>query len=233
VNEVKSLLELALSDGIAPEPGRLANPAPDLARGRKLLRRRRTRVAGLAGVTAAALCAALVPLTQHPSGNVAATRPQTTASQPGPAQPGPARSGTAQGNRSSRIALVAWEGTQPPGYRVSEMPKGWVVQGSNPYALTIAPPNDRDKNPDSFIGKLVVMLQSVDVTKPPSGASQPVNGRPGVFDVQGDTQILTFQVAGGRWVVIQAPTSLGWNGSELAKFASGVQVLVAAQPGHG
>ena len=60
-----------------------------------------------------------------------------------------------------------------------------------------------------------------------------MNGRPGMFDVQGDTQILTFQIAGGQWVVIQAPVSLGWNSAELAQFTSGVQVLVTAQPGRG
>ena len=49
-----------------------------------------------------------------------------------------------------------------------------------------------------------------------------------MFDVQGDTQILTFQIAGGHWVVIRAPVSLGWNSAELAQFASGVQVLVTA-----
>ena len=42
-----------------------------------------------------------------------------------------------------------------------------------------------------------------------------------MFDVQGDTQILIFQIAGGQWVVIQAPVSLGWNSAELAQFASG------------
>jgi hypothetical protein len=66
------------------------------------------------------------------------------------------------------VALVAWEGTQPPGYRVIEMPKGWVVQGSNPYRLTIAPAHDPSTNPDDFIGKLVVMLRSRDATSPPT-----------------------------------------------------------------
>jgi len=56
--------------------------------------------------------------------------------------------------------------------------------------------------------------------------------RPGLFDVPGDSQILTFQIAGGRWVIIQAPVSLGWNSAELAQFASGVQVLVTAQQGR-
>ena len=60
-----------------------------------------------------------------------------------------------------------------------------------------------------------------------------MNGRPGKFDVQRDTQILTFQIAGGQWVVIQAPVSLGWDSAELARFAGGVQVLEAAQQGRG
>jgi hypothetical protein len=132
------------------------------------------------------------------------------------------------------VALVAFAGAQPPGYRVSEMPKGWVVQGSTPYALTIAPAGDRDKNPDSFLGKLVVMLQSADATSPPTGETpEPVNGRPGFYQVQDDTQMLTFQAAGGHWVVIQAPTLLGWSSAELVQFASGVQVLTAAQAGRG
>ena len=77
------------------------------------------------------------------------------------------------------------------------------------------------------------MLQSRDATAPPANwASQPVNGRPGKFDVQGDTQILTFKIASGQWVVIQAPVSLGWDSTELAKFAGGVQVLAAAQQGR-
>jgi hypothetical protein len=232
VNDLKDLLELALSDA----PGRDArvDPAADLARGRRLLRRRRQRLAGLAGVTAAVLCGVLVPLalqgsapSHHPApAAVASSRPQPTHSQSGqttaPAQP------------SRQIKLVAWVGTQPPGYQVAWMPKGWVVQGSTPYALVMAPPSDKDRSPDSFVGKLVVMLQSRDATAPPaSWANQPVNGRQGKFDVQGDTQILTFKNASGQWVVIQAPVSLGWDSAELAKFAGGVQVLAAAQQGRG
>ena len=53
-----------------------------------------------------------------------------------------------------------------------------------------------------------------------------------VFACTGDSQILTFQIADGRWVIIQAPVSLGWNSAELAQFASGVQVLVTAQQGR-
>jgi hypothetical protein len=232
VNDLKDLLELALSD----VPGRdvRVDPAADLARGRRLLRRRRQRLAGLAGVTAAVLCGVLVPLalqgsapSHHPApAAVASSRPQPAHSQAGQS--------AAPDKQSRQIKLVAWVGTQPPGYQVAWMPKGWVVQGSTPFALVMAPPNDKDKSPDSYSGKLVVMLQSRDATAPPSDwANQPVNGREGKFDVQADTQILTFKNASGQWVVIQAPVSLGWDRAELAKFAGGVQVLAAAQQGRG
>jgi hypothetical protein len=231
VNDLKDLLELALSD----VPGRDArvDPAADLARGRRRLRRRRQRLAGLAGVTAAVLCGVLVPLALHGSAPRYYSPPAAASShaQPSPTQPGQT---AAPATPSRQIKLVAWVGTQPPGYRVNWMPKGWVVQGSTPFALVMAPPDDKDKSPDSYSGKLVVMLQSRDATAPPADwANQRVNGRPGKFDVQGDTQILTFKIASGQWVVVQAPVSLGWDSAELAKFAGGVQVLAAAQQGRG
>ena len=231
MNDLKDLLELALSD----VPGRDArvDPAADLARGRRRLRRRRQRLAGLAGVTAAVLCGVLVPLAVQGSAPRYYSPPAAASShaQPSHAQPGRT---AAPAKQSRQIKLVAWVGTQPPGYRVNWMPKGWVVQGSTPFALVMAPPNDKDKSPDSYVGKLVVMLQSRDATAPPADwANQPVNGRPGKFDVQADTQILTFKIASGQWVVVQAPVSLGWDSAELAKFGGGVQVLAAAQQGRG
>ena len=232
MNDLKDLLELALSD----VPGRDArvDPAADLARGRRRLRRRRQRLAGLAGVTAAVLCGVLVPLALQGSAPSHRPAPAAAASihpQPSHSQPGQTAAPTQQ---SRQIKLVAWVGTQPPGYRVNWMPKSWVVQGSTPFALVMAPPDDKDKSPDSYVGKLVVMLQSRDATAPPAAwANQPVNGREGKFDVQSDTQILTFKIASGQWVVVQAPVSLGWDSAELAKFAGGVQVLAAAQQGRG
>jgi hypothetical protein len=222
VNDVKDLLDLALDEPLGSSVP--VDPRADLARGRRLLRRR--RMLGAAGLTAAMALGALVPLALQ-AGTPA--RGHSQAVKP-PAASSPASS------RGS-IALVAWTGTQPPGYRVSWLPKGWVVLGSVSAALTIGPAGDKDTDPYSFLGKLTVMLQSADVHSPPPGASQPVNGRPGIFQsaaqAGGDTEILTFQVAGGKWVQVQAPMTLGWNSAELAKFAAGVVVLAAAQAGHG
>jgi hypothetical protein len=230
VNDMKDLFELALSD--IPRTGQPA----DLARGRRLLRRRRQRMAGLAGVTAAVLCGIGVPLSLGGSAP-AASHPVAAASSPVSTHPKAASSPTHKTTPVTQahvIKLVAWVGTQPPGYKVDWMPKGWVVQGSTPFALTMAAPGTKDKDPTVFVGKLVVMLQSADASAPPATwADQPVNGRPGKFDVQGDTQILIFKVAGGQWVDIQAPVSLGWDSAELAKFGGGVTVLAAAQAGRG
>ena len=212
MTELKDILEQALADGHGPDPGRGVEPAADLARGRTLLRRRRRLgLAGLAG-GAAAVAAITVPLTAG------------TGHQPGPGTTRPAAAG---------IALVAYRGTQPPGYQVAEVPRGWVIQGGNAFVLVLAPQGDKDTSINAFAGKLVVMLQSRDATGPGPGTSQPVAGRPGKFDVQDKTEILTYRDSKGAWVVIQAPTSLGWNSARLAQFAAGVQVLHNAQPGRG
>jgi len=87
VNDLKDLLELALSD----VPGRDAgvDPVADLARGRRLLRSRRQRLAGLAGVTAAVLCGVLVPLALQGSAPSHHPAPVAVASSPPPEVPAP------------------------------------------------------------------------------------------------------------------------------------------------
>ena len=221
MDAMKDLLELALADGHGPEIEQAVDPAADVARGRRLLFRR--RLAGVGGVAAAAAVGVLVPVMLHGAGHPAAHQPPTR----------PSVSVTPVSKSRGSIALVAFTGQQPPGYQVAEVPSGWVVQGGDQFALVIAPQGDPDTFINSYQGKLVVMLQSQDASAPTSGQSDPVNGHPGYLDVQGDTQILTFQRADGRWVVIQAPTSLGWDAAQLSQFASGVQVLGNAQPSRG
>jgi len=210
MNDVKDVLEQALADGHGPDPALGAEPGGDLARGRRLLRRR--RVLGLTGLAGGAAVVAAVAV------------PLSTGTGPGPA---PAHQ-TATG-----IALVAYRGAQPAGYQVSQVPSGWVIQGGNAYALVLAPQGDNNTSINVFVGKLVVMLQSRDATGPGPGKPQPVAGRPGRFAVQDGTEILAYTDQKGAQVVIQAPTSLGWDAARLAKFAAGVQVLHNAQQGRG
>jgi hypothetical protein len=213
MNDLKNLLEKALYGG--PAASAPIDPADDLARGRSRLRQR--RAVTLAGVAAVSLGLAVIPMTLNGNSTPASSNPPVVAA---PAElPG--------------LDLVAYQGEQIPGYQVDSTPKGWVIQGGDKFVLTIAPKNATDKDFRSFAGKLVVMLMSKDASPPTTGTDQPVDGRPGRLDVQGDTQILTYQAADERWMVIQAPTSLGWNGDRLAEFAADVKVLTNAEAGVG
>ena len=229
MNDLKDLLERALSDGHGPDPAQRPDPAGDLARGRRLQRRRRIRLAGVTAGTAAVVAAAVVPLAVSPAGHRPAARTGQAAGPGASAAPGR----SAAPSVATAIDLVAYKGRQAPGYQVSEVPQGWIIQGGNAFVLTLAPKGDKDTSVDSFVGKLVVMLQSRDASAPTTGARQPVAGRPGRFDVQGKTQMLTYKDSAGAWVVIQAPTSLGWDSTRLARFAAGVQVLGNAQQSRG
>lgn len=226
MTELKNLLERALTGG--PAAGLPVDPAADLDRGRDRLRRRRHTV--VTGVAAAVVAAAVVPVAL--TAGAPARPPQ--------AVPAPAASRSVTGteaasggpDRALAIELVAYSGAQVPGYRVAEVPQGWRIQGGDAYVLTIAPEGTEDRHYASFVGKLVVMLGS-STEVPSTGTSQPVDGRPGRFEVQEETQVLTYQDADGRWLIIQAPTSLGWDGRRLARFAGGVEVLGNAKAANG
>jgi hypothetical protein len=248
MNDLKNLLERALDDG--PVADAQIDPAADLARGRTRLRHRRTVT--LAGTAAVALGLAVIPLTLNGSTGSAGPSQAGGSTRTGPLT----KASGSQSPTLPSLELVTYHGKQAPGYRVASTPKGWAIQGGDPFVLTIAPTNTKDKHYTSFVGKLVVMLQSRDAKPPTEGTVQLVDGRPGRLTVEepaatdarklaaggksgaaaqpaGGTQMLTYQDAKGRWIVIQAPTFLGWDGARLAQFAAGVEVLNNAEAGRG
>jgi hypothetical protein len=174
----------------------------DLMRGRRLLRRRtRSRMLGAsAAVAAVAAAAAVVPTVLTSESNA---KPTSAASRPATGGAShPATSGASH-PATAGIKLVDYTGAQPPGYVVKAIPDHWAIQGSTPFALTIAPPNAAEKDPDSFLGKLVVTQESFDS----SGA-------------QG-------------WTSVQAPTSLHWTEQQEGQFGLGVTILSTAHEGKG
>ena len=186
-------------------------PAPadivrrDLLRGRAALRRRRFRrgVTGL-GVTAAVAVAAVAVTSAQPS-------------------PGPASTG---------LDLVAYTGTQLPGFSVRKVPEGFVLQGSNSYSLDVARPDDQTSL-DDYRGKLVVILQSKDQGSIPDGKAVEVNGRPGTISKFDPAAAQLYYSDGSHGIVIQAATELGLTDEELVEFAASVTVTAEAQAGVG
>ena len=198
----------------------------DLRRGKEALaERRRSRAIRLtlAGpVAAAALIGAVV--VASPGGEDETTGPR----------PGTGSSQRQEPANDTPVRLVAYDGEQLNGFVVDQVPDGWQLQGSNAFRLTIAPLGDTT-SPDSFIGKLVVMLLSSSVhQKLPDGEPVQVGGENGVVTHGNEADTLTYDDGAGHLVQVQAwRSALGWSNEQLARFADGVQVTADAQAGVG
>lgn len=208
-------IETILKD-IAPaaeRPGEEVVDA-DLARGRAALvvahrRRTRRRLAG-AGTLAAVAAAAVVVA------NSGASHPLTPA-----------------GSKTGQIRLVDYSGAQLPGFTVSEVPQGWQLSTSTPYALLITPDGSTNNQPDDFEGKLAVLTSSNDQQGLGSGDAVTVDGQAGRVSRQPGYLILNYNTANGFGVNIQAPDALGWDDAQIVAFAEGVHVTANAVHSNG
>lgn len=209
MTDLKSLLGLALGDAPIGAQAPAMGVEDDLARGRRLLRRReRNRMMAVSAAVVVVAIAVIVPAVAGGS------RTPTT-------------------KATARIELVDYTGKQPPGYTVTTIPDHWVIQGSTPYALTIAPANASNHDPNVFIGKLVILQESFDTAHTQGLAKTDVRGHTAYYRVQDGIASLVIEQAPGRWLDVQAPTSLGWTEQQEAQFGAGVTILATAQEGKG
>jgi hypothetical protein len=137
----------------------------DLDRGRRALRKRRTvqKITGSA-FAAAALAAGLVIATNNVPAPTAPTAAQTQGQAPAIA-----------------TRLVAYTGSQPKGYTIDKVPNGWEIQSDDEYKLLLAPKDAIDKDPNSFVGKIAITLQSKDQHGVPKGKKVKVGKLTGVL----------------------------------------------------
>jgi hypothetical protein len=207
MSEIKQLLDrTARSVDVTPSPETVD---ADVRRGRAALgRRRRGRVIRLSivGTVAAALVAPTILAANQGFGP----------------------------SRGTPIRLVAYHGEQLEGFIVDQVPDGWYLQGSNTFRLTIAPQGDTS-SPDSFIGKLVVMLLSSSAPQElPEGEPVKVGDYDGVVTHTPEAETLTYEDGAGHLVQVQAwRSTLAWTNEQLARFGEGVRVTADAQAGVG
>lgn len=238
MNDVKDLLARALPDGLSATLA-ATDPTGDLLRGRSRLRKRRT--ATFAGVAAVALGVGVVPLALSTTGDASGT-PAAVAQDSPTTLPGVELA--AYTGKQVPGYRVAWS---PKGWTIeSSEPTGLVFAEAG-----AAPRNDlggkilislisRDAEPpvDGTVqevngrpGRLfddenLTPAQKAELAKVEAAKLAAVKqsggktGKP--FPA---TMSLYYEYKDGRWMMIQAPKSLGWDGSEIAKFASGVKVL--------
>jgi hypothetical protein len=217
INEL--LRETARSAAATPPPDVVE---ADVRRGRAWLLRRRRRRAVWSSVAGTVVVAAMVAVT------VVVGPPENGS---GVATP----DGGNAPSDASGVRLVTYSGEQLDGFVVDRIPEGWFLQGSSPYALTIAPDGDTS-HPDAYTGKLVVMLysQARPEQLPDGGEPVDVGDTDGVVTRDGSGNAHLYYIDGeGHYAEVQAPNALGWTNQELASFADGVTVTVNAQKGLG
>jgi hypothetical protein len=219
-----------LHDGLARIAGPEAEPTreqvvADLARGQRALRRRRTLQTAAGSVFAvAAVAAAVIAGT---GGSPAGTPSTPQAGGDRPATGSPQTIGT---------KLVAYQGEQPKGFTLDKVPDGWELQGADDYGIVIAPKGFKDKNPNSFAGKILAQLQEFAPNEELKGKEVTVNGSTGLLTKmldQTDGSALFVKLGEGRWLVIQVWDGLGWGEKEVLEFASGIHVDENAKITHG
>jgi hypothetical protein len=210
MNDIKDLLDQAVrSVGVAPSEEIVE---ADVLRGRAALdrrrRRRRIRSSVIGAVTATVVVVASIAIGNLDNGESPIT--------------------------ATGVQLVAYTGEQLDGFIVDRIPEGWYLQGSSPFALTIAPDGTANTHPDNFMGKLVVMLFSQDMKQQlPEGEPVEVGGHDGVVRRTEEGATLSYEDVEGHFVEVQSPTVLGWTNDQLARFAEGVQVTADAQQTRG
>jgi hypothetical protein len=212
MNDLNTLLDRAAG----PASHLHVDAAADLTRGRRALSRTRRRrgAVGLAGIAAAGVAG--VGVVRYASTDVETLQAVE-------------RHGEDAGQ--SGIAFLAQPLEAGP-YTFDSTPEGWEVQGVTSSAVTIAPVGAADQNPDSFIGKLVILLDG----NPLTGERVEHGGR--VFWVHGNsgyttiaTPTLPGEPAGN--VLIQFPDDTGWSRDTMLEFLAGVHVGAGAQQGVG
>lgn len=130
--------------------------------------------------------------------------------------------------------LVAYEGQQPQGFTIDKVPAHWEIQGGGPGNLTIGPAGAKDQNPDSFVGKIAITLQSQDDHSTPTGTTLSVHGRPAVLATdEADGESLWIRQDDGVWMQVQIWDARSWSQADIVEFAGGIHVQPGAVRGRG
>ncbi|MCM3923574.1 hypothetical protein ND748_18125 [Frankia sp. AiPs1] len=245
MSDLRTLLHEAAD--AAPVAPTLATVDGDLARGRRVLARNR-RIRWTVVPTTTGLVAALAgALIAGP--RLAADSPSTVASTVATA--GPSSRGPVAGtDLSATISLVAYRGVQPVGYTIDKVPDGWQIQNVNRYSLVIARVGATDKDPTSFIGKILIGKANPDEVAVPRAhqttirvggvaarlftfpdPQDPAQSQPPAPD--SGTRGLLLPAGRDSYLIFQIPGQLHWDAATVADFAAGVHMTASAQAALG
>lgn len=193
----------------SPSAATAEDTAADLRRGHKALSRRRIKRAALGGAALTLAVGGAFSGIALTSGNDGAPTVQA----------------------ADNVRLVDYHGTQMPGFTVAKVPEGFVLQGSDPYVLAVARPEDKSSVSD-FQDKIVVMLESSSAA-PADSTNTSVSGQPASLVTTPDGATVLKYTHGDFAVVIQMWNTIHLTDEQLVEFAEGVEVTADAKPSHG
>jgi hypothetical protein len=190
----------------------------DLARGRAALRRRRRSAATAALSLSVVAAGGAAWLSSTGSG-------------------GGGRSPAATSPPAGKVKLVDYVGQEPSGFDIGTVPQGYGLdlQASNAYTVVIAPAGDADKDPDSFVGKLVVTAEDASSYHSLSSLgtqSVTVGGVAGRLGDDGTATQVWWQV-GSIMIDVQCWDSIGLTHDQLVAFAATVSTTPQLQLSKG
>ena len=135
------------------------------------------------------------------------------------------------------VKLVDYVGQEPSGFVIGTVPQGYDLdlQASNAYTVVIAPAGDADKDPDSFVGKLVVSAEDASSYRSLSSLgnqSVSVGGVAGRLGDDGTATQVWWQV-GSIMIDVQCWDSIGLTHDQLVSFAATVSTTPQLQLSKG
>jgi hypothetical protein len=186
--------------------------AEDLRRGAAALKRRRARRASFGAAVAMATLGVSVAVLGHPGLGDPAPKEQTKASR----------------STGGALALVAYHGKQLPGFKVRQIPAGYVLQGSTANVLAISKPGDHS-SVDDFRQKLVVTVTADTAAERIHGARIEVGGHQGALRTGHDGVTMLQYRSGKHLVNVQAWSNVRLTREQVVRFAEGITVTGHAE----
>ncbi|MBT0772940.1 hypothetical protein KIH74_28615 [Kineosporia sp. J2-2] len=121
--------------------------------------------------------------------------------------------------------LTAYEGEQPEGFSIEQVPAGWDVLAADAGKLVLAAQDASDRDPNEFEGKILVTVANeaeLSTTRPNAHEVKVGDVTATGFDFSGGDSTGLLLPSGDRTLIFQLPGGLEWDEATVADFAAGV-----------
>ncbi|MBT0773968.1 hypothetical protein KIH74_33800 [Kineosporia sp. J2-2] len=158
---------------------------------------------------------------------------------------GPA--GTSTPPPTASLVLTSYQGAQPKGFTIDQVPTGWDVQALDESHLLLGPAGAADQDPDEYEGKILISRANELEESADRGDTHPLR----VGDVTGTRFSFATDFVDGESVygpdaspgllvperdgtlLFQFPDDLDWDDATIARFAAGVHLTGDAETAGG